>query len=494
MVRTSSLTPRSKFFIRKHRKWPVSPYNTKWHKLFNQHQALQTLKQTPPLLNPPQTLLSSLLHSFNTFNCDPTPQAYNFVLKTLTRTSQFAQIPSVLDRLESVEKFHPPESIFSNLIRFYGTANRIGNAIDVFYRIPKFRCDPSAVSLNSLLYVLCGSSEGLKMVPQILMKSRAMGIRLEESSFRILITALCGMGKVGYAIEIMKCMISNGYDLDVKICSLVLASLCEQKGLGGLEVVGFVEEMKNKVGFCPGMMDYSNVIRFLVKQGKGLDALGVLGKMKVEGMKPDIVCYTMVLYGVIENGDYKNADKVFDELLVLGLVPDVYTYNVYINGLCKQNNVEAGIKMINCMKELGCKPNLITYNLLLKALCKKGELSRVRELVSEMSLNGVGVNLQTHRIMLDGLFCNGDVDEACVFMEEMLDKFLCGRCSAYDDVIYGLCQRGLISKAMDLLQKMVDKNVVPEARAWEAVLLSSGTGPCLVETTWTSLVKPIGAD
>ncbi|XP_024187024.1 pentatricopeptide repeat-containing protein At2g38420, mitochondrial [Rosa chinensis] len=491
MVRTSSLTPRSKFFLRKHRKWPVSPYNTKWHTLFNQHQALQTLKHSP--LNPPQNLLSTLIHSFKTFNSDPTPEAYDFVLKTLTKTSQLTRIPSVLDRLESVEKFHTPESIFANLIRFYGSANRIGDAIDVFYRIPKFRCDPSAVSLNSLLYVLCGSSEGLKMVPQILLNSRAMGIRLEESSFRILITALCGIGRVGYAIEIMKCMIRNGYDLDVKICSLVLSSLCEQEGFAALEVVGFVEEMK-RVGFCAGMMDYSNVIRLLVKQGKGLDALRVLGKMKVEGMKPDVVCYTMVLHGVIADGDYRNADKVFDELLVLGLVPDVCTYNVYINGLCKQNNVEAGIKMITCMEELGCKPNLITYNMLLKALCKNGELGRAKELVSEMTLKGVGVNLQTHRIMLDGLFCKGDIDEACIFMEEMSDKFLCRCCSAYDDVIFGLCQRGFVCKAMDLLLKMVDKNVAPGARAWEALLLSSGTGPCLVETTWTGLVNPIEVD
>lgn len=493
MVRSSSLNPRSKFFMRKHRKWPVSPYNITWHRLFNQHQALQTLKQSAPPLNQPQNLLSTLIHSFNTFNCDPTPEAYNFVIKTLTKTSQLTHIPSVLDRLEFVEKFHPPELIFANLIRFYGRADRIGDAIDVFYRIPKFRCDPSAVSLNSLLLVLCRSSEGRRMVPQILLNSQAMGIRLEESSFRILITALCGIGRIGYAIEIMKCMISNGYDLHVKICSLILSSLCDQKDSAGFEVVSFMEEMK-KVGFCPGMMDYSNVIRFLVKQGRGLDALNVLGKMKVEGMKPDIVCYTMVLHGVIAHGYYKNADKVFDELLVLGLVPDVYTYNVYVNGLCKQNNVGAGLKMISCMEELGCKPNLITYNILLKALCKNGELCRARELVSDMTLKGVGVNLQTHRIMLDGLLCKGDIDEACIFMEEMLDKFLCRCCSAYDDIICGLCQRGLVCKAMGLLQKMVDKNVGPGARAWEALLLSSGTGPCLVETTWTDLVNPIEVD
>ena len=84
----------------------------------------------------------------------------------------------------------------------------------------------------------------------------------------------------------------------------------------------FVERMK-KFCFCSGIMDYSNVIRFLVNERKGFDALVVLNQMKVHGIKPDIVCYTMVL-----KGDFGKADGVFDELLVLGLVPDVCTYNV----------------------------------------------------------------------------------------------------------------------------------------------------------------------
>ncbi|XP_068341788.1 pentatricopeptide repeat-containing protein At2g38420, mitochondrial [Pyrus communis] len=491
MVRASALKPSSKFFLRKHRKWPVSPYNTRWHQIFNQNQAFQSLKKSsPPPENQPHLLLPTLVYSFNTYNVDPTPEAYHFVLKTLTKTAQFDHIAPVLRRLETVEKFDTPEHSFAHLIGFYGRWNRTQDAIDLFYRIPRFRCVPSAHSLNALLYVLCGSCEGLKLVPEILLRSHVMGIRLEESSFRFLINALCGIGKVGYAIDIMNCMMNNGYGLNVKICSLILSSMCEQKDSEGVDVMGFLGEMQ-KLGFCPGMMDYSNVIRFMVKQGRGLHALNVLIKMKGEGIKPDVICYTMVLHGVITEGDFKKADQVFDELLVLGLVPDVYTYNVYINGLCKQNKVESGLMMISSMDELGCKPNLITYNILLKALCNNGELRRVRELMREMTLNGVGVNLQTHRIMLDGLFGKGNIEEACVFMEEMLDKVLVRFCSSFDEVIYGLCQRGLVCKAMELLKKMVDKNVAPGAKAWEALLLSSGSEPSLEETTWTGLVEPM---
>ncbi|KAF4373679.1 hypothetical protein G4B88_029629 [Cannabis sativa] len=161
---------------------------------------------------------------------------------------------------------------------------------------------PSALSLNSLLLVLCRRNQGLKLVPCVLMKSRVLNIRLEESSFEILIS-------------------------------------------GDFGVLSFLESIR-KVGFCPGMIDYAKVINVLVKEKRGLDALDVLNQIKAARMKPDIVCYTMVLNGVIMEGEYDKADELFDELLVLGLVPDVYTYNVYINGLCKQNNVKGGLDVL----------------------------------------------------------------------------------------------------------------------------------------------------
>ncbi|KAL5550685.1 hypothetical protein UlMin_000861 [Ulmus minor] len=475
-------------FLRKHRKWPISPYKTKWHQTFNQTQALQTLKQEN--YENPNHLLSNLILSFKAYNCDPIPEAYHFLIKTLSETSQFHLIPPVLDRIELVENFETPEYIFVQLIQNYGDADRVEDAVNLFGRIPKFRCVPSAFSLNSLLLVLCRRDECLRLVPEILMKSQVMNIRLEESSFWILITALCRIGKVQYAIEILNSMINEGYDLDSRICSLILSTLCEEKEFAGFEILGFLESMK-KVGFCPRMMDYSKVIRLLLKQKRSLDALNVFGQIKADGMKPDIVCYTMVLDGIIGEGEYGKADELFDELLVLGLVPDVYTYNVYINGLCKQNNLEGGLNMISCMEELGCKPNFITYNVVLRALCKHGEIGRARELVREMSLKGVGVNLQTHKIMLDGLFSKGEIVEACVLMEEMLDKCLCRQCSTYDKIIFGLCERGLVCKAVELLNKMVSKNVAPGARGWEAMLLSSGSKLALPEATWAGLVNPM---
>lgn len=411
------------------------------------------------------------------------------VIKTLATTSQFHHIPPVLDHLEQVEKFETPECVFAELIGIYGNADKLREAVELFYGIPKFRCVPSVYSLNSLLSVLCRRSEGLRIVPQVLVKSQRMNIRVEESTFRILIGALCKIRRVGYAIELMNCMINDGYDIDVRICSLILSSLCEQNDMPSDAVMGFVKIMR-KQGFSPGMIDYSNLIRFLVKKGKGVEALDILNTMKVEGIKPDIVCYTMVLHGVITEGHYERADEVFDELLVLGLIPDVYTYNVYIYGLCKQNNVEAGIKMIASMEKLRCKPNVITYNTIMDSLCKFGELSRMRVLLKEMGQKGVESNFRTYRIMLEGLVSKGEIIEASVLLEEMLERRFCiSRCATVDEVVLGLCQRGFTCKAFELVQKLVDKNVAPGAMAWEALLLSSGSKLTFSETILTGLVK-----
>ncbi|XP_057972297.1 pentatricopeptide repeat-containing protein At2g38420, mitochondrial [Malania oleifera] len=501
MAFLSSSSKTGHSYLRKRRKWPLSPYKAKWHQIFSQQQAMYALKKAArsPQQNEEDgdddygnsgkpNLLSTLADSFSIYNCDPTPSAYHFVIKTLTKTSQFHQLPQILDRLEFVEKFETPERIFIDLIEIYGDAGRIQEAFDLFFRIPSFRCVPSVHSLNALLSILSGNGEFRGLVPHILLKSRLMNIRIEESTFRILIATLCRIRRHSFAIQLLGYMLSYGYSLDVRICSLILSSLCQLKDLSSAEAMRFLDQAR-AIGFIPGRVDYCNVIRSLVKKGRGTDASDVLNQMKIDGMKPDIVCYTMVLSGIIGEGEHLKAEELFDEILVLGLVPDIYTYNVFINGLCKQNNVQAAFKMLGSMEELGCKPNLITYNMLLEALCEVGELSWARNLVREMGLKGVRKNSHTYRILVGGLVSKGEIFEACAFLEEMLDKCWVPKSSMVDDIICGLCENHLACKAIDLLETVVGRNAVPGARAWESLLVDSTFQLASAETLLTNLIN-----
>ncbi|KAJ6969265.1 hypothetical protein NC653_037053 [Populus alba x Populus x berolinensis] len=86
--------------------------------------------------------------------------------------------------------------------------------------------------------VLCRSSKGLNLVPEILLSSQVMNTRMEESTF--------------------------------------------QKEATKFEVLAFLEELR-KLGFCPGMVDYSNVIRDL--SCKTLELLEKMVSKNVSGVR-----------------------------------------------------------------------------------------------------------------------------------------------------------------------------------------------------------------
>jgi len=76
-------------------------------------------------------------------------------------------------------------------------------------------------------------------VPEILLKSQVMNTRMEESTFQVFIAALCRIRKVGFAIEILSCMVNGGFIVNAEISSMLLSCLCEQKEATKFEVMGF---------------------------------------------------------------------------------------------------------------------------------------------------------------------------------------------------------------------------------------------------------------
>ncbi|KAF8089914.1 hypothetical protein N665_0494s0019 [Sinapis alba] len=456
MTRSSSWHRMSNF-LRKYRKIPHSSFKTKWNETLKHKHAMEELRSglvSSPSSSSNVSVVQTLTNSFHIHNCEPTPQAYRFVIKTLAKTSNLESIASVLNHLETSEKFETPEPIFKDVIFAYGFSGKVEEAINVFFRIPKFRCAPSAYTLNALLSVLVRNRESLVMVPEVLVKASGMGVRLEESTFEILVDALCRIGEVDCASELVNYMSDESYIVDPSLYSKLLSSVCKHKDSSCFDVIGYVEELR-KMRFSPGLRDYTAVMRFLVQGGRGKEVVSVLNQMKCDRIEPDIVCYTIILQGVIADEDYSKADKLFDELLLLGLTPDVYTYNVYINGLCKQNDIDGAIKMMSCMEKLGSEANVVTYNILIKALVKAGDMSRGKTLWEEMEMNGVDRNSHTYDIMVGGFIEVDEVGYAQGLLEEAFSRNLVVKRSRTEEVICRLCDKGLMDEAVELLPHLV---------------------------------------
>ncbi|CAA7052142.1 unnamed protein product [Microthlaspi erraticum] len=457
MARSSSWHRMSNF-MRKYRKIPHSSFKTKWNESLKHKYAMEELKTglvaTGSISIENGGAMRTIINSFRLHNCEPTPQAYRFVIKTLAKTSQLENIASVLNHLESSEKFDTPESIFRDVIFAYGFSGRIEEAIDVFFKIPNFRCVPSAYTLNALLSVLVRNRQSLTMVPEILMKASKMGVRLEESTFGILINALCRIGEVDCATELVKHMSEESLIIDPRLYSLLLSSVCKHKDSSRFDVIGYMEELR-KTRFSPDLRDYTVVMRFLVEGGRGKEVVSVLNQMKCDRIEPDIVCYTIILQGVVADEDYAKAEKLFDELLLLGLTPDVYTYNVYISGLCKQKDIDGGMKMVDCMRKVGSEANVVTYNILIKALVEVEDMSGAKSLWEEMERNGVERNSHTYDVMIKAFLKVDEVVSAHGLLEEAFNRNLVVKRIRIEEVICSLCDKDLMDEAMELIAHLV---------------------------------------
>ncbi|KAM0950521.1 putative tetratricopeptide-like helical domain superfamily, pentacotripeptide-repeat region of PRORP [Dioscorea sansibarensis] len=450
-------------------KWPFLPYKGKWQGSFSERQAMETLRNKVfEEHNSETNFVSMLVDCFRIYGSNPSLSGYSFMVQHLLQKNLHSHLPSILDHLENSERIDVPEKFFVNLIQEYGKADMLQEAVSMFLRIPKFRCSPSALSLNSVLTILCQKNDGLVLIHDVLLKAPELNIRLEASSFRILIRALCRTGRVGFAIELLN-MMQQLHELipDSGFYLLILRALCKYSTPN--EVMKFLEDMWN-AGVLPSTWEYNAVINLLVRQGRLNDAYSILTRMKVEGKKPDTISYTTMLNGLILVNNFSEAEEVFDEMLVLGIDPDVVTYNTYISGLCKQGELGRAYRMVLCMEKAGCKPDTETFNTLMDGYTKAGEHAKAKEVMSEMLEKGYHGNSRTFAILIDGLLVEHKPAEAYQMLMEMLSKGLFPNSATFKAVACSLCQKNLLDKGIQVLEEMISHSIAPDEILWEALL------------------------
>ncbi|WOL18003.1 hypothetical protein Cni_G26796 [Canna indica] len=435
--------------------WSASPYKGKWQQRFGELQAMETFKKkvSEEEQSHESSYLSILINCFRTYDSNPSPSAYSFIIKYIFQRRLFSHLSPILEHLEKAERFDVPERIFVNMIQGFGRADRLCDAADIFFRIPKFRCTPSVVSLNVLLTVLCKSREGIVLVRDVLLKAAEMNIRLEASTFQILIRALCRNGKLSSAIELLNMMQLHECTPDAKLYSLIFYSLCKQGG--STQVIEFLEEMRN-AGFMPSALEYNNAVSILVNEGKSEDAYSFLCLMRMEGKRPDVTSYNRIIDAFILANDFQKADELFDEMLLIGLLPNSATYNIYISGLCKQGNLEQARRMLACMERAGCKPDLETFNTVIAGYIKVDEIANAKELMMEVLEKGLQLNSHTCELLIDGLLSKGEIEEAKQLLMEMtsMGGFTPGL-SNFNTLTCSLCQKSLLCEDAKIQEETI---------------------------------------
>ncbi|XP_078446974.1 pentatricopeptide repeat-containing protein At2g38420, mitochondrial-like [Wolffia australiana] len=364
------------------------PYKGKWQYMFAEKLAMEELKNKmmTDRYSCNDDLIGTVNSTFYRYGLKPGFPAYSFIIKDLIQKGISQRIPPILNHLEETASFDISESLFVNIIRSYGDSFMLQEAIDLFFRIPNFQCSPSVKALNTLLSVLCKRREGLALVPEVLSRTTELKLRLEDSSFMILIKALCKNGRVGAAVELLEEMKLQKYVPHQRIYSMILSSVYKIEDFS--MVISFFEQMKS-AGVSLRAVDYNCVINALVKEGRADDAYGILSEMSSKVLRPSVGNYTVVLGGFMSSEDFQMAEEVFDEMLVKGLYPDSCTYSAYIEGLCKQGKVEEAWKMLICMKKMGIRPDSAICETIIRVCIQSDESDKARKIMKEMQEAGL---------------------------------------------------------------------------------------------------------
>lgn len=222
---------------------------------------------------------------------------------------------------------------YNTLIRGLCRAKRVKEGIDLCLEMVGLGVLPSIATFEILFDGLIEEGRAQDTVGLInLLLTKEVCPNSEGFDYFNLVEALCRIGEVGSALEVVSGMWEKGYPPSVVASATLLDGLCKS---------GMVEE-----------------------------TLAVLGKMLECGILPDVITWNLVLEALCNEGRVHEAEKLRLLAVSRGWVCDDVTYNVLLDGFCKQGRVKEGVSLLDEMLDKGFIHDLGMYNMQMDRLKK----------------------------------------------------------------------------------------------------------------------------
>ncbi|KAJ6388363.1 hypothetical protein OIU77_026860 [Salix suchowensis] len=224
--------------------------------------------------------------------------------------------------------------------------------------------------------------------------------------------------------------------------NLVIKAMCK---------VGLVDDAvqmlrKMPVSKCqPDAYTYSTLMDGLCKADRIDEAVSLLDEMQIDGCFPSPVTFNVLINGLCKKGDLSRVAKLVDNMFLKGCVPNEVTYNTLIHGLCLKGKLEKAISLLDSMVSSKCVPNVVTYGTVINGLVKQGRALDGARVLASMEERGYHVNDS----LMKGFFEADNGHKAIEVWKDMA-KHNCTQ------------NESSISRAIDLLNSMLDRGCDPD--------------------------------
>ncbi|XVE70076.1 hypothetical protein DITRI_Ditri10aG0042800 [Diplodiscus trichospermus] len=323
-----------------------------------------------------------------------------------------------------------PLVAFTYCVVIRGLCNKMKfkEAEDLLFDAEKYQNKLCVVT--SILQSMCQMGLDFEAVNQR-KEFRDIGIFPDEVCHNVLSNALCKVGKVEEAVELLDEMIGKLED-----------------------ALNLFEEMKEK-GHNPDIVSYSVLAGGLARNGLVREAINLLSYVESQGLKHNTVIHNMIIKGLCIGGKVKEAEAFLDSLAEKcfeNYAALMYTHRCILSGRKFEKGQEA-LDLFNNMKERGIKPDVITYTVLLKRHTERNlrtdNLQDAIRIFDEMIDTGMEPDNVTYTALISGYFKRGNVEKAVTLVNEMSSRGIQPDIYAMSALHRGILKAKRVVKGMD---------------------------------------------
>lgn len=309
---------------------------------------------------------------------------YNIVIDALCKLRKVEEAEHVVLYMER-QGVLPDVYTYGALIQGHCNNKNLKNALGLYNAMVSKGIKTNCVIISSILQCFCQMGRFDLVVVEFNHVKDKQIISLDGICYNIVVDALCKLGKVEEAVELLE------------------------------QIDGTSKQMVINLD----VKHYTTLINGYCLKGKLDEARNIFKKMKEKGLQPDIVTYNALIGGLSQKGfTRKTVDNILGVIKAQGLEPNTCTHNMIIEGLCIGGNVKE--KEAEAYLDSLEDKHLDNYSAMVKGYCEANRIKHAFELFVWWSKQQILVNKASCCKLLCKLCMEGSNDCGLELLKTML--------------------------------------------------------------------------
>ncbi|VVB04993.1 unnamed protein product [Arabis nemorensis] len=393
-----------------------------------------------------------------------TPLTFEVMIRKLAMDGQIDSVQYLLQQMK-LQGFNCSEDLFVSVISVYRQLGLAERAVEMFYRIKEFGCDPSVKIYNHVLDTLLGENR-IQMIYTVYRGMKRDGFESNVYTYNVLLKALCKNNKVDGAQKLLVEMSNKGCSPDAVSYTTVISSMCE---------LGMVKEGRELAErFEPVASVYNALISGLCKDHDYKGAFDLMREMVEKGVSPNVISYSTLINALCNYGKIEVSFSLLGQMLKRGSHPNIHTLSSLVKGFFVTGTTVDALDLWNRMiRGFGLQPNVIAFNTLVQGFCSHGNMEKALAVLSHMEENGCSPNIRTYGSLINGFAKSGSLDGAADIWNKMLTDGCSPNVVVYTSMVQALCRHSKFKEAESLIEIMSKENCAPSVPTFNAFIKGS---------------------